>query len=228
MTWTSLVPQIFYDGIARLSGGLAVASAAAAIWSPQLFSNKEVALGLLKEFGVSAAFGVMLLLYVSAFIIDGIRRIPRFIRSSKKKRRLCESERYLRLTSWKRCRKAYRKVHKKYHTSTRPGEALAIDLIRLASTEAGARVVKLRAEIALCKTLYAGWILVSVSALIAGIFPNLDTSTPIALFFLACSAGAFLARRNLQVGYYHSLYNHWLILIAPKSSLVPRRDEPDV
>lgn len=234
MSWTSVVPQIFYDGIARLAAGYGVILTTALIWHRQLGLAGTTIVETIKAAPLTAAFGLSIVFYLVALVLEGLRHLPKTVRKShnahtkqtkepsgedtKAKKRTPE---FFRLSIWNTCLEGLNTACDRQHNLSKPSDPIAIDAVRIACPEAGARLVKLRAEISLCQTATFGWAAASFVSLIAMTvlhpFNEISyLSKSAILICIVASIGVWSLRRHLLRYYYLSLYNHWLLLVQPK------------
>ena len=104
-----------------------------------------------------------------------------------------------------------------------PAEPIAIDAIRLKDSGVGARIVKLRGELAMCQTLFVGWVATTlVFVVLSGLqcFNLLPASgfncgrvCVVFVLLLVVSAMIRLRRWYMEERHLRSLFNHWLLVV---------------
>ena len=159
MKFTELIPQVFFDAIARIVSGLILLASIAAIWNAELASLLQDFVNGLKAAPATISMATIVVAYALSFVFEGIRdelRIPRKL-AARLMRQPSDEER--RKTQWDEAWKDFCKVYPNERMSepVRPADAVAIDVIRVLNPAVGARIVKLRAEVALCRALSVGW-----------------------------------------------------------------------
>ena len=143
-------------------------------------------------------------------------------------------------TLWDKAWKEFRNVfpNERVTKPVQPTEAVAIDIIRLVDSAVGARIVKLRAEVALCRALSVGWtvlllffalyLFVHVLQVLVG-FAFLDApfnlaKSLISIFLVAVGVRVIGNRqRSLDDRHLRALYNHWLLLVCPRAPGISNR-----
>ena len=97
-----------------------------------------------------------------------------------------------------------------------PGIPVIYDTIRLIEPAAGARLVKLRAELQLCRTLILGWSIVLVAIVLDLAFRASGEVLIVGIWVLPLIVAATIGEyKNLQMRTCWSIYNHWLVLVSP-------------
>lgn len=225
MKFTELVPQVFFDAIARIASGLILHASIAVIWNPELlFIYKKVVEGF-KAAPTTVSIAALVVAYVTAFCFEGFRdviKIPKRILNRNRKSSGKERRRY----EWEEAWQDFSKVYPNESTlkPQRPSDAVAIDVLRIAKPVVGSRIVKLRAEVSLCKTLSTGWKILSLilflQLIVCIAIPDLTSRNIISLIIpiLLTAVGALIIeKRQLSLDNRHlrALYNHWLLLIDP-------------
>lgn len=256
MKFAELIPQIFFDAIARVAAGLILLASIIALWSAELDP-------LLKEFvrafeaaPTTISMATLIFAYVLAFGFEGIRDelkrrresvarlkiVRRTVTRLKIVRRIVTRLKIVRRifvkigrapragkprqTQWTEAWKDFSKVfpNQSMVEPKRPSDAVAIDVLRVLNPAVGARIVKLRAEVALCRTLSAGGtvlILGLVIQVLVGVAFLDAPSKPVATSLLFIILVAFVARmfgnrqRSLDDRHLRALFNHWLLLVCP-------------
>lgn len=261
-----LIPQIFYDIIARLAPGFTLLATCYVLWTEQVnrfLHNQYIYSHNLTP--IERGFLILFLSYFITFPVEGILWLspgslfPKrrendngerqddkgkqgesshegFPRSPGKPESEGDKEHWIRRISvnelfeclWERplCRIVEEKVRVEAAKGLMvaekdvqfPSRAIMYDAIRLKNPGAGANLVKLRAEIAFCRTLLIGWALIWLFRWIERFLLNpLDSpywwSTQ--LFFLPGLILAFAsiyAHRTKRLLW--SYYDHWLILMG--------------
>lgn len=230
MSWADLVPQIFYDGIARFTAGFALSVSAIGIFWAPLAIVRDNFLTAFTTSVTTTSFGFLLAFYVIALVLEGLRHSQ----NKESYKRIFKKESEI----WKNCSDSFKEIWGPVPILKKPpNESLAIDAIRLVCPGAGSRLVKLRAEISLCRNLRLGWILIFTFSLLyipvsyccTEALPKLTVLSYIGIFAVFIGAiGAWSTCRHLSYRHCIGLYNHWLLLIHPKATLVlwPNSESP--
>lgn len=243
MKIAELIPQVFYDAIARITSGIILLVSIGLLWYDKLSTVSGVYAESVIEAFTKVSLLTLVMAYVLAFLIEGIRIILFepisifFIRIMPTWfQRLTEAEKR-RSIQWDETLEDFFKASPSCAGMEfqRPSEAIAIDVLRLKNPEAGSRIVKLRSEVALCKTLCAGWTAMLLFYLyhcitqyrnpIVNSEHSLFRSYP-ALVLLAGIVAVGSRAITINNRHFRALYNHWLLLVNP--GFLPfsdRRDE---
>lgn len=174
MNVSLVIPQIFYDLIARVAPGLAVLAGLYFAYpghvTPAGVSAAPGALIAWESNRLFALLGLTLAAYVTAFLLEGLWALvepccdallgPTGRASSNEGRGGIEKDRGRK--SLERTKKEVvcdfnRMTGADLTVEAFPGIPLMYDFIRLRNAEAGARLVKLRAEASGCRTMALGW-----------------------------------------------------------------------
>lgn len=210
-----LIPQVFYDAIARFVPGSVLLGTCVLIW-PGAFGALEAGPGR-----VSLPIGIAWIIatYVLALLLEGgwslllgkAKRLNERGISVARDHALKDFERFVPDFDGK--------------SFEFPGVPMMYDGIRLRDPVVGANIVKLRAEVQLCRTLFLGWILIlaSIAVDVGGSWSRSDLWSVVIGLLVALSL-AFLLSLERQKRAYWSLYNHWLLLVQPGTTLVARRE----
>lgn len=226
MKFAELIPQVFFDAIARVASGLILLASIAAIWSAELSPLLQYFVNGFKAAPATISMATIVVAYVLSFGFEGIRdeiEIPRkFV--ARLMSQPSDGER--RKTKWDEAWKDFCKVYPNESMSepVRPADAVAIDVLRVLNPAVGARIVKLRAEVALCRALSVGWtvllLILVLQVLVSFAFPDLLSKSSAAFLFpiLSVAVGARMIgnrQRSLDDRHLRALYNHWLLLVRP-------------
>lgn len=232
MKIAELIPQVFYDAIARITSGFILLVSIGFLWHDKLSTIPGVYAESVTEAFTKVSFLTLVMAYVLAFLIEGVR-IFLFEPISYFFVRIMPGW-FQRLTDAEK----RRSIHwdeslEDFYTASpsfagmefqRPSEAIAIDVLRLKNPEAGSRIVKLRSEVALCKTLCAGWSAILLVYLFHWIVQSLNpiVNSEQSLFrlypVLVLLAGIVaVGSRAVTINnrHFRALYNHWLLLVNP-------------
>jgi hypothetical protein len=168
MNFGTLIPQIFYDCIARMTPGPTITYTIFLIWWPELSPIRRALKNCIECSAIFTGISIILFSYVISLVLEGLRHIELNKAENKKSRhknRLVEE-------IWNRCLEQYMKSFgiPKKNSIPRVSEAIALDMIRLRHSEAGSRIVKLRAELGLLKTLSFGWVSIMIVYIAWSIF----------------------------------------------------------
>jgi quercetin dioxygenase-like cupin family protein len=220
------IPQVFYDAIGRIVPGLILLISFVAIF-PNLFSDvwQEYKVIFLQA-PASVAMGTVIVAYGLAIVVEGIRNDTEKVRRWFDQLQKRPSGHAQRLEIWKEAWRDFCKAHpsREGMKPPRPEDAVAIDVLRLLDPAVGSRIVKLRAEVALCRTLSTGW-----SAMLF-LYPIYITWAIFAkqelfLFTIVLTVALLvvgirtISSRRVTIDSRHirALYNHWLLLVNPCS-----------
>lgn len=226
MKLAEFVPQVFYDAIARIASGFVLLVTMGVVW----YENSSAIRTEFKEMFAMApaavSLGVMVIAYVLALVVEGIGNETKELRESIAKwtKRSSRDERGCEVWSeaWDDFSKAYPKY--KRMKLCRPADAVAIDVLRILVPGAGSRIVKLRAEVALCGTLAVGWgmlLILLVLHMIAGrVIPGANSKLSLGSCFLGLAlllSVRVIGSRGISIDNRHirALYNHWLLMVCP-------------
>ena len=237
MNFAELVPQVFFDAIARFTrdSGIVLIATAGAIWFLESTPIRAALLRQVEPNPVTTAVVVLLFAYVLAVALEGVRVETKRIRSVVGRLTRRKDTKEQRKDEWRMACEDFAKVYPNRASliESRPSDAIAIDSLRVSNPAVGARIVKLRAEIAMCRTLAVGWgslLLLVLLQSVGGILTSegggsaidilSQISAPVTL--LAIGIRAVGTRRwSLDGRHLRALYNHWLLLVVP--GVDPRR-----
>lgn len=231
MKFAELIPQVFYDAIARIPSGLILLVSIVAIWYDEL---APVRMGYTKELSETfsiVAFMTIVVAYILAFLMEGVNTLIfeplsyHIIKVSPKWFQELTNGKNRRLTIWSNVFRDFCIMYPSYsgRKFQCPSDAIAIDALRLKSPEVGARIVKLRSEVALCKTLSVGWIIILLFLLFQCfvakyLMPTLNTKSSYIFPILILLIGIVsIVSRCITINnrHFQALYNHWFLLVNP-------------
>lgn len=224
-TLAGLVPQVFHDAIARFVPGLATLGTAQLIWGRRLPSGSVIP--RVSDSDLGQAAGVLLAAYVLAFVLRGLLRSARdshkwFIKTYRVKDRKRGEQ--VQQSAWKAAKDELASTYPDWVDAlpeAAPPEPIAIDALRLVNATVGSRLVKLRAEITMCRLMTFSWSVLFLVWLGTDLVPpSLDTTigwpSPAIPALLALGAFGMHTRRwTLEPRWHRGLYNHWLLVIIP-------------
>lgn len=230
MKFAELIPQIYYDAIARIAAGLTLLASIVAIWSADLAPLLQYFVNGFKGAPATISMATLVVAYVLAIGFEGIelKKPRKFV--ARLMRRPTAKER--RKKQWTEAWKDFCKVfpNESMREPVRPADAIAIDVLRLLNPAVGARIVKLRAEVALCRALSVGWTALlaffalylfvhALQGLVGFAFfdaPFNLTKSLISIFSVAVGVRIIGNRQgSLDDRHLRALYNHWLLLVCP-------------
>jgi len=226
-----LIPQIFYDVIARVTAGLVLMFSWSVVWwaDSTILRRYLVASAMISP--LYTVIGLVIVGYVIAILFEGTRGPTRSSNKESGNHTKDKNTQEIWELCWEELKHAFQKSHDRALPElsegipNRPTEAIAIDVIRLKSPAVGARLVKLRAELAMCKTLFAGW---AATLLVFVIFTGcqyfgrassqgFDFERATVVVLLSAVVAMIWARhRTLDERYLRSLFNHWLLIVLPE------------
>lgn len=246
MSFGELIPQVFYDAIARFVAGLALIGTCMAVWWPNLEPLRNVVGWGLKNAAAITALVFLIGAYILALLIEGLSDLVAARsddgrngenvendKNSKGDARQQDGKSEPHIKNWERSKKQFADIFGiECDKCERPSRAFAIDAVRLMDGDVGARIVKLRAERSLCRTLFVGWMLLGgvYTAHWAGIWfwrAEKMTDPTVAAIPLACLVVACVAIRCRQHAladrHWTALFNHWLLLVDPRIEVLEKR-----
>lgn len=208
-----IVPQIFYDLIARIVPGLSLLGTLYLLWSFEIQTLGELLIPRGYDLSdLALSLYVLLLAYVLSMLLEGLWRL------------LC-ARWFSGLFDEPGARKAREGAIDDFALLDRgfcpfdyrfPGIPVIYDIIRLIEPNAGARLVKLRAELQLCRTLALGWSILFIATLLDFPFGGSGDARAVVIWALPVAVAAALAEyKSLQVRTWWAFYNHWLLLVSP-------------
>lgn len=245
MSFGELIPQVFYDGIARFVAGLTIIGTCALVWWPDLMVLRDIVGKSLCGAPVITAFIFLTAAYVIALLLEGLWSLTTALLKILPKpsgaggERSGQSEKSLPQDKvWERSIGQFDRIfYKIKRPVVRPSGAFAIDAVRLVDSDVGARIVKLRAEESLCRTLCVGWIAIAVAYVIwfcfavsgsGSIPPGVAKLIVTVLGLGVVCLTIHFRQRSLGERHLTALFNHWLLLIDPGVKVVQgRRDGKD-
>ncbi len=212
MNFSEFIPQLFYDLIGRLIAGLGLIGTAYLAWGEAL--RKHLPQPLLGEEPslVISLLGLTLASYMVSQILEGIWSLlfSWSISSPLDKR--------VQTKAREQAIKDFSPLLPQDTKPIFPGVPVIFDILRFADSTAGARLVKLRAELQLCKTLCLGWALIALTWFaLPTLGPNRRVGLVLLLLGILALGREFWAKR---FRFYQSTFNHWLI----RKYLVPQKD----
>lgn len=218
MNWSDLVPQAYYDVIARLTGGSTVliaayvALAACGIYLPSPST--------IYQFLAFVVIGYATALVHEGWLDSGVAR---------------KVFKFDSMSCWNSCRRAFNTAFKRDDaTRSPPDEAVAIDSIRLVNPGTGSRLVKLRAESKLSRTLCLTFAVQGTALAIVSARESLPSGwqfgswhpesvfsiVSLSLMYFVVSFSMWRLYSYLADRHYTGLYSHWLLLIDPAEDRV--------
>lgn len=231
--------------------GLILIGTVVAIWGVYLTPLIDRFVSLFKASPINISVATIVAAYVLAFAVEGLHdqskalmdsAIKKLRKGNNAKKKLYGDENNEKTThahdgpwrtSWREFYNAFPRDGMK--RPARPSVALAIDVLRVLDPAVGARIVKLRAEMALCRKLAVGWALMAAILVVQNILIYMEMAhklfTLTVEFYSMCAvgAGAFLVwrrERELNIRHLRALFNHWLVLVNPKAPGLPELDSP--
>jgi len=210
-TFAQFAPQIFYNLIARIVAGLTLIGTVCFLWPDSLDPVLENSL-LVGASRVEVALFLGLAAYILSLLAEGAWHFTIYKWWAKKKeRKMEEDSQNDALDGFKDYVTGFKSTDRIF-----PGIPIIYDLVRIRDPVAGARIVKIRAEVQLCRTLALGWVVILVILLACMAIGDCGTGKAPFVVFLAVAVllvwQQYLQRRRRLCW---SLYNHWLLLVAP-------------
>jgi hypothetical protein len=192
------VPQLAYDVVGRLVPGTTVLLTLGVVYTgprqlPAVFQALLQDPNLAKS--VWLIFLLLLGAYVTSIVLHGLWHVGR--------------------SAVQRLRHAIRRLGKKpeqVQDNPYPSQGLMLDAIRLKSPESGARLIKLRAEHRLARSLILGWGLAAVWDLVLLIQRFSVERLWLLIALIAGVVAAWASKRYIAEIYALSLGHHWRIL----------------
>ena len=226
MKLAEFVPQVFYDAIARIASGFVLLVTMGVVWYE---NSGAVRTEFLETFAMAPAtvsLGVMVIAYVLALAVEGIGNEIKKPRKSIAKLTKRPTGKERRCKVWFKACEDFCKAYPKYKGMKLcpPADAVAIDVLRILDPGVGSRIVKLRAEVALCSTLAVGWgmlFVLLVLHMIAGmVIPGASSKLSLGSVFLGLAlllSIRVIGSRGISIDDRHirGLYNHWLLIVCP-------------
>ncbi|ODS36692.1 MAG: hypothetical protein A7315_14000 [Candidatus Altiarchaeales archaeon WOR_SM1_79] len=215
-----LIPQVFYDLIARVVPGLTIFATSYFVWKCEGITTQDIHMVLGWFVAKDSPFiltiiTLLLISYILALVIEGLWAL---------------------LSSWHLFKKNFKKLFESYPDTDKilsefkklnpefddenykfPSTALMHDAVRLKSPSTGSRLVKLRAEIHMCRVLILGWsILAAVNLLnLLKIGTLYSTVALLEVSLLIAILTISLKHRIWTKTFRWSICNHWLLLVKP-------------
>jgi len=210
MDFAQFIPQLFYDLIGRLVAGLSLLGTVYLVWQQEILSYLIWTPGKDEPSWLFLSLVLLLAAYILALVLEGLwslilqKWVGKYVdeRAKVKARGQALKEFSVVLPTFD-CE------HYKF-----PGVPIMYDILRLKDPNVGARLVKLRAEIQLCRTLALGWSIIMAFWLA---YPGTKIGQlPGVLGLLTCVVAVSSEYWSRRVRTYWSMYNHWLILEEAK------------
>lgn len=221
-----LIPQVFYDAIARIVPGFILIVSIVLVFDALFHDVWEHYKAIFSQIPASVAIGTVIVVYALAIVVEGIRNDTVKIRrwfDCLQKRPTGHAQRHeIWLEAWIDFCKAH--PSREGMKPPRPPDAVAIDVLRLLEPAVGSRIVKLRAEVSLCRTLSTGWGVMLILYPMYVIWILL-TKQDLSLLTIALTVTLLIigirtiSSRRVTIDSRHirALYNHWLLLVNPRS-----------
>lgn len=187
-----VVPQLFYDIIGRLVPGMVVILSFVIVYVWPTYTCNSIGpllSGQILSFGFWTFLFLAMVSYVVSILLFGLWNvIETFLRNSPTA------------------------VNNGEDDPKQPSRSFMYDAIRLKSPDAGARLVKLRAEIHLSQVLLAGWIILAVVNLYLIIRDMSAERAFLEGVLILSILGAYSFMRYIESRFITNLENHWRIL----------------
>jgi hypothetical protein len=212
-----LIPQVFYDAIARFVPGSVLLGTCILLWP----SAGSVLLDESTQLPLPVGIAWLIAAYILAVLLEGVGSVAfgRAYRRLHGRATLRTREHAVR---------DYALITSEFDSDSFefPGIPLMYDAIRIKDPVVGANIVKLRAEVQLCRTLLLGWVLVLLGLAFEAVISPLHTGlgAPVLVLMVLISA-VFLLLIERQGRVLWSLYNHWLLLVVPGLLTQPNSNE---
>jgi hypothetical protein len=207
----SVIPQIFYDLIARITPGLVVILTGFFVWRGGEAAEQDA----VRAFGwlsgehspvVLVLFAALFASYVLAFVLDGIWG---FLPHRFFKEAVCRDEEKI-IDEFKLLDPGFDAANYRF-----PGIALRYDAVRLRDANAGARLAKLRAELHMCRVMVLGLSILWVMNLM-NFRAGFNWATLASEVVIAVGVASFIKTHNrLNDRFLWGSCNHWLLLVKP-------------
>jgi len=214
----SVIPQIFYDLIARITPGLVVIMTGLFVWRGDQATAQDVA-SISNWFAKDSTpvtlilFALLFAAYILAFMLDGIWwLLPK--KFSSKLSLEGESKHVKEILS------DFEILDSNFDATNYqfPSIALRYDAVRLRDANAGARLAKLRAELHMCRVLILGLSILGVLNLGKFYWSGFNCITSISEFVIIVGVAAFIQTHGrLRERFIWGSCNHWLLLVQPGS-----------
>jgi hypothetical protein len=214
-----LIPQVFYDVIGRLVPGLVLIGTCFLIWRQTV---ADLLAGV-APFSTPGLAALVIAAYVLALVLEGGWNLS----LGRWTGRLHQRGGRLAAAHAKR---DFKTMVPDFDPEAFefPGIPIVYDAVRLRDPAVGSNIVKLRAEVQLCRTLLLGWLLALAGLGIDAALHGARAEKGFIAVALALSIVAiFSLYRERQTRVLWSLYNHWLLLIQPGSPRIDRKTKDE-
>lgn len=218
----NIIPQVYYDLIARLiPGAIILLSTATIYYGPNIMANNIKNLIGYKDTVIHTSFTFImifsLLSYTVAILAMGIWSL--FVKLSKKTNLVFLKDDDILLNETQNKLKndlqnasQIVQIREDPHTLQVPSLAFIYDFIRFRAPDVGARLVKVRAECHMCAVLVTGLTILSIIHLIILILnPTISKIVLECVFLLGCIAFWYFMR-DLEQRFMTGICNYWAIL----------------
>jgi quercetin dioxygenase-like cupin family protein len=218
------IPQVFYDVIARITPGLLLLISILSVFAKPLSEAWIQYKILFLQTPATTTLITIIFAYVLSILVEGIHNDTKRIREKLNKMQKRPNGRDQRNEVWREAWRDFCTAHpsREGMKPPQPADAVAIDAIRLFNPAVGSRIVKLRAEVALCRTLSCGWmglLILYVFYIVGSIATKRELSSITVVFtvFLLLLGIRAISSRLITIDGRHirALYNHWLLLVNP-------------
>ncbi len=211
-----LIPQIYYDLIARITPGLILFATSFFVWKGHAITIQDIhtIFGWLasKDSPTMLMFlSYVIASYILAIVLDGIWMYFESITgySHRVFNKLLDACTKKALSDFKTMNPNIEFVDLNYQF---PGIALMYDFIRLQQPTIGARLVKLRAEFHMCRILMLGWSILAILNIL-NFYQNPYLTVSILEIFLLIGIGALIrTHKHLYERFIWGICNHWLLI----------------
>lgn len=210
-----LIPQVFYDAIGRLVPGSVLVGTCGGLW-PGAFSALLHGSALLS---IPAGAAWLIGSYLVALLLEGCWNLVLGDRTERLHRRG-------KLEAKKHALRDFKRLVPEFDSSVFefPGIPMMYDVVRLVDPIVGANIVKLRAEVQLCRSLLLGWLFILVGLGVDAAMNQTPGEHGVAAGTLIVAVLVMLSlyvKRQGRVLW--SLYNHWLLLVQPGTAVIEKR-----
>jgi hypothetical protein len=212
MNLGQIVPQIVYDLIGRIIPGLSLLGTSYFLWSSDIQRLKLAFFTDYKPSELALSLILLLLAYILSLGLEGLWRLlcSRWFQKLVDQPSAEEAREGV-VADFTLVDKSFNRFDYRF-----PGIPVIYDIIRLLEPAAGARLVKLRAELQLCRIFMLGWSIMFAAILLDFTIRTSSEARRSAALVLPIIVVAFLAEyKKLQVRTAWSIYNHWLLLVNP-------------
>jgi hypothetical protein len=207
----TIIPQIFYDLIARITPGLMLILSGIVVWRGNRITGEEIDKvfeKLAKENSpvLLTLFFLLFSSYVLAFVLDGMWGfLPKRPFQDKGKGLTDEI-----LLDFKKLNPEFNRVTYEF-----PSIALRYDAIRIKDANAGARLAKLRAELHMLRVFILGLSILAILN-IKNLFHDSSSGSVISQALIIIAIYSFWRTGDrLNDRFIWGTCNHWLLLVKP-------------